>query len=87
MTETMPKDLGPLAGRPDWDEYFMDITHLVSQRSTCLRRKVGAVLVRDRRMLATGYNGAPSGLEHCGKIGCVRQESGVPSGERAENTT
>jgi len=70
--------------RPTWDVYFMDIADLVSRRSTCLRRSVGAVLVRDRRVLATGYNGAPSGLHHCLDIGCLREQLGVPSGERHE---
>jgi len=70
--------------RPDWDEYFLEIAQLVSKRSTCLRRKVGAILVKDRRILATGYNGAPSGLKHCSEVGCLRQELKVPSGERAE---
>jgi dCMP deaminase len=70
--------------RPTWDVYFMDIADLVSRRSTCLRRSVGAVLVRDRRLLATGYNGAPSGLHHCLDIGCLREQLGVPSGERHE---
>lgn len=70
--------------RPSWDEYFMDIAYLVSSRSTCCRRQVGAVLVRDKRVLATGYNGAPTGLPHCLDIGCLREELGVPSGERHE---
>lgn len=70
--------------RISWDEYFMQIAHLVSQRSTCLRRHVGAVIVKNKRMLATGYNGAPSGLEHCLEIGCLRQKMKVPSGERHE---
>ena len=70
--------------RPGWDEYFMDMARLASRRSTCLRRAVGAVLVKDRRMLATGYNGAPSGLAHCSETGCLREELKVPSGERAE---
>lgn len=70
--------------RPTWDVYFMDIADLVSKRSTCLRRSVGAVLVKDRRILATGYNGAPSGLKHCLDIGCLREQLGVPSGERHE---
>jgi len=70
--------------RPSWDEYFMRITCEVAQRSTCLRRKVGAVLVRDRRILATGYNGAPSGIEHCETVGCMRQKHNVPAGERHE---
>jgi dCMP deaminase len=70
--------------RPDWDIYFLDIVELVSRRSTCRRRSVGAGLVRDRRILATGYNGAPSKLEHCLDIGCLREQLNVPSGERHE---
>ena len=70
--------------RPSWEEYFMDITHLVAKRSTCLRRHVGAVLVKDKKILATGYNGAPSRLEHCLDTGCLRQKKGIPSGERHE---
>jgi dCMP deaminase len=70
--------------RPSWDEYFMEMASLVANRSTCLRRSVGAVLVRDKRILATGYNGAPSGLPHCLDIGCLRQQLNIPSGERHE---
>ncbi|PKN08654.1 MAG: cytidine deaminase [Deltaproteobacteria bacterium HGW-Deltaproteobacteria-7] len=70
--------------RPDWDTYFLDIVDLVSRRSTCLRRAVGAGLVRDKRILATGYNGAPSKLQHCLDIGCLREQLKVPSGERHE---
>jgi dCMP deaminase len=70
--------------RPDWDTYFLDIVDLVSRRSTCRRRAVGAGLVRDRRILATGYNGAPSKLAHCLDIGCLREQLNVPSGERHE---
>lgn len=70
--------------RISWDEYFMNIAYLVSQRSTCLRRKVGAVLVKEKRILATGYNGAPSGLPHCDTVGCLREKLKVPSGERHE---
>ncbi|MBN1142211.1 MAG: cytidine/deoxycytidylate deaminase family protein [Deltaproteobacteria bacterium] len=70
--------------RPSWEEYFMEIAQLVARRSTCLRRQVGAVLVKDKHLLATGYNGAPSGIAHCLDIGCLRQELGVPSGERHE---
>ena len=70
--------------RPDWDTYFLDIVDLVSRRSTCLRRAVGAALVRDKRILATGYNGAPSKLQHCLDIGCLRDELQVPSGQRHE---
>ncbi|RPI47511.1 MAG: cytidine deaminase [Chloroflexi bacterium] len=70
--------------RPTWEEYFMDITRLVAKRSTCLRRQVGAVLVKDKRLLATGYNGAPSGLSHCLEAGCLREKNNIPSGERHE---
>ncbi|MBS3762784.1 MAG: cytidine/deoxycytidylate deaminase family protein [Planctomycetes bacterium] len=70
--------------RPSWDDYFMQIASVVAQRSTCLRRKVGAVLVLDKRILATGYNGAPMGLPHCAETGCLRTKYNVPSGERHE---
>jgi dCMP deaminase len=70
--------------RPDWDNYFLRITRDVQRRSTCLRRPVGAVLVRDKHILATGYNGAPSGLPHCDVVGCIRDRNNVPSGERHE---
>ena len=70
--------------RPSWNEYFMRIAREVSTRSTCLRRKVGAVLVRDKRILATGYNGAPRGLPHCADVGCLREARNVPPGERHE---
>ncbi len=70
--------------RPSWPEYFMGITKLVATRSTCLRRHVGAILVKDKRILASGYNGAPSGLRHCEEVGCLRANSSVPSGERHE---
>ncbi len=62
----------------------MDITHLIAKRSTCLRRHVGALLVKDKKILATGYNGAPSRLEHCIDSGCLRQRENIPSGERHE---
>jgi len=70
--------------RPTWEDYFMDITRLVSKRATCMRRQVGAVLVKDKRILATGYNGAPSGLAHCLEVGCLREMNQIPSGERHE---
>lgn len=73
-----------LPPRPSWDRYFMDIARMVASRSTCLRRRVGAVIVRDKRILATGYNGAPAGLAHCGEIGCIRERLRVASGERHE---
>jgi dCMP deaminase len=70
--------------RLSWPEYFMRITYLVAERSTCLRRKVGAIAVKDRRILATGYNGAPAGLKHCLEVGCLREQLGIPSGQRHE---
>ena len=70
--------------RPSWDEYFMDITRLVARRSTCMRRQVGAVMVKDKNILATGYNGTPSGITHCDVTGCLREQLQVPSGERHE---
>ncbi len=71
--------------RPSWDEYFMQITELVASRATCLRRKVGAIIVKDKCILATGYNGPPTGLPHCDELGgCLRDKLNVPSGERHE---
>ena len=62
----------------------MDITHLVAKRSTCIRRQVGAILVKEKRILSTGYNGAPSGVDHCLDVGCLREQKNIPSGERHE---
>ena len=73
-----------LPPRAPWSRYFMDITRLVAERSTCLRRKVGAVAVKDKRILATGYNGAPSGVPHCLDVGCLRTQLGIHSGQRHE---
>lgn len=70
--------------RPDWDEYFMEIAHVVAKRSTCIRRQIGAVIVKDRRILTTGYNGAPRGLAHCTDSACLRDEMGIISGTRHE---
>jgi dCMP deaminase len=70
--------------RIPWPEYFMNIAYLVAERSTCLRRRVGALAVKDKRILATGYNGAPAGLTHCLDIGCMREQLGIPSGQRHE---
>ena len=70
--------------RPSWDEYFMKLAEEVATRTTCLRRAVGAVIVKDRRILATGYNGVPTGLRHCAETGCLREQLGVPSGQRHE---
>jgi dCMP deaminase len=72
------------AERPDIDSYFMEIAKVVARRSTCLRQNVGAVIVKDKRILSTGYNGAPTGLEHCLDIGCLRERLNIASGERHE---
>lgn len=70
--------------RPSWDSYFMEITQVVATRSTCLRRQVGALLVREKRILSSGYNGSPRGLAHCLQVGCLREEMNIPSGQRQE---
>ncbi len=70
--------------RPTWDEYFLEIARQVATRSTCLRRHVGAIIVRDKRILSTGYNGPPKGLRHCDEVGCLREQLGIPSGQRQE---
>jgi len=79
MEEHIPKN------RPSWDEYFMEITDIVAKRSTCLRRMVGAIIVKDKHILTTGYNGAPRGLDNCLEINtCLRQEMKIPSAEKHE---
>lgn len=70
--------------RPSWETYFMDITFLVAKRSTCLRRAVGAVIIKDKRILSTGYNGAPTGITHCIDVGCLREKLNVASGANHE---
>ena len=71
--------------RPSWDEYFMEMAELTAKRSTCMRRNVGAVIVKEKHAIATGYNGAPRGIKHCEERGgCLRQKLGVPSGQRHE---
>lgn len=70
--------------RQHWNEYFLDMAEQVASRSTCLRRKVGCVLVKEKRVIATGYNGAPSGAPHCDVTGCIRQQEGIPSGQRLD---
>ena len=70
--------------RPSWDEYFAKLAKEVSTRTTCIRRAVGAVIVKDNRILATGYNGVPRGMAHCAEVGCLREQMGVPSGQRHE---
>jgi len=70
--------------RPSWDEYFLEIANIVAKRSTCIRRSVGAVIIKDKRILTTGYNGPPSGLKHCEEVGCIREKMNIPAGERHE---
>lgn len=70
--------------RPSYDAYFMEMAHVVAKRSTCQRRKVGAILVKNKHILSTGYNGAPKGMRHCDDVGCLRSNQGIPSGERHE---
>lgn len=70
--------------RPDWDEYFMEMAEIAMKRSTCIRRQVGAIIVRDKRIMATGYNGVPTGLQHCIERGCLREQLKVPSGKHHE---
>ncbi len=70
--------------RPDWESYFMTLAAVAATRSTCLRRRVGAVVVRDGQVISTGYNGAPKGTPHCAETGCLRGRMNIPSGERQE---
>jgi len=70
--------------RPDWDNYFLELTDVVKKRSTCLRRQVGAIIVKDNHILSTGYNGVPTKISHCAEVGCLREKLKVPSGERHE---
>ena len=74
-----------MSDRPSWHQYFLTITRNVAERSTCTRAKVGAVIVRDKNILATGYNGAPAGMPHCLDVGCLVYTSKTPSGEVEEN--
>jgi dCMP deaminase len=74
----------PTGQRPAWDDYFMDLANLVARRSTCLRRAVGAVLVKEHRVLSTGYNGAPAKIRHCAEVGCLRESMNIESGQRHE---
>ncbi len=70
--------------RPDWDSYFMMLAAVAATRSTCLRRQVGAVIVRDGQIISTGYNGAPKGAPHSSVVGCLRDKLGIPSGQHHE---
>jgi dCMP deaminase len=70
--------------RPEWDSYFMEIVQVVAKRSTCLRRGVGALIVKKKQIVATGYNGTPVGLRHCSETGCLREQLQVPSGQMHE---
>jgi len=82
-SKSQPPAASP-SDRPSWDEYFLQLARQAATRSTCLRRQVGAVLVRDKRLLATGYNGSPRNTSHCLDTGCLREQLGIPSGERVE---
>lgn len=70
--------------RPTWQHYFMEMALLAAKRSTCLRRGVGAVLVRDNQVISTGYNGSPKGVNHCAEVGCMRSQLNIPSGQQHE---
>lgn len=70
--------------RPNWNTYFMDIALLIARRSTCIRRQVGAIMVKDNRILTTGYNGVPNKITHCKDVGCLRTDLHIPSGEKHE---
>ena len=70
--------------RPTWDEYFIELLEITKKRSTCIRRKVAAIIVKDRQIISTGYNGAPRGVAHCEDVGCLREQMNIPSGERHE---
>ncbi len=74
-----------MEGRKSWDEYFMDIANKVAERATCTRAKIGAVIVKDRAIIATGYNGSPAGHPHCTEVGCLVYVSRDPDGEEEEN--
>ena len=82
--ESPARPVGTPWHRPSWHEYFLQLARQAATRSTCLRRQVGAVLVRDKRLLSTGYNGSPRGTAHCLDVGCLREQMGIPSGERQE---
>ena len=70
--------------RPEWDKYFMDLLEVIKTRSTCMRRQVAAIIVKDKQIISTGYNGAPKGIFHCDQVGCLREKMGIPSGEKHE---
>ena len=70
--------------RPSWDEYFMEMAKLVATRSTCLRRQVGAVIVKDKCIISTGYNGARKKAAHCSEVGCIREKLNIPSGQQLD---
>ena len=76
--------MAPSSRRPSWDDYYLELASIIATRSTCLRRHVGAVIVKNRRILSSGYNGALSGMKHCEETGCLRDRLSIPSGERQE---
>ncbi|MCD4818472.1 MAG: cytidine/deoxycytidylate deaminase family protein [Candidatus Cloacimonetes bacterium] len=73
-----------MKNRPSWHQYFMEMAFLVAKRSTCLRRQVGAVIIKNNQVVSTGYNGAPKHVRHCAETGCLREKLKVPAGERHE---
>jgi dCMP deaminase len=80
----MKKENTTVFKRPPWDEYFMKLAWIVAERSTCIRHHIGAVIVRDKRILTTGYNGAAVGVDDCMSLGCLRNALNIPSGQRQE---
>lgn len=84
MRKISGKNINKSKDRPSWNEYFMKIAEILATRSTCIRRKVGTVIVKDKRILATGYNGVPVGVAHCNVTGCLREKNHIPSGQRQE---
>ena len=74
-----------MSNRQSWDEYFMRIATMVAERATCTRAKIGAVIVKDKNIIATGYNGSPAGHPHCTDVGCLVYVSRNPDGEEEEN--
>lgn len=84
MIEHKIKNKSQKEKRPGWDEYFIELARLICERSTCLRRRVGAVIVKNKMILSAGYNGVPSGLAHCSVTGCMREKMNIPSGVHHE---
>ncbi len=84
LSDQLSKENINIEDRPGWDEYFMKITADVAERATCVKRQVGAIIIKDHRILSTGYNGSPKGFKHCTEKTCIRLQMNVPSGQRHE---